>query len=54
MTEKAAVYGVALLVVCLALLAMGGLHERHYKNRRNQLLEARLQALEKIIMGEHE
>lgn len=38
---------VALLVVGLATVA---LHENHYKDRRWRLLEARLAALESIIV----
>ena len=53
MTERTLVFGVALLVVALALLAMAGMHERHYKNRRWQMLEARLKVLEEIVGGEH-
>lgn len=53
MTERALIYGVALLVVGLALLAMAGMHERHYRNRRWQMLEARLRVLEEIVSGEH-
>jgi hypothetical protein len=52
-TERTVIFGVALLVVALAALAMAGMHERHYKNRRWQLLEARLRALEEIVVGEH-
>ncbi len=54
MTERALIAGAALLIVALALLAMAGLHERHYKNRKYQLLEARLRTLEEIIVGEHD
>ncbi len=54
MTERALVYGVALLVVSLALLAMAGLHDRHYRNRKWQLLEGRVASLERIIVGEHD
>ena len=54
MTERALVFGVALLVVALSLAAMAAAHERHYKNRRWQLLEARIGAIEKILTGEHD
>jgi hypothetical protein len=54
MTERMIVAGVALLLVALALGAMAGLHERHYKNRKWQLLESRVSTLEKIIVGEHD
>lgn len=47
------ILGVALLVVLLALGGMAGLHEWHYKNRRWQMLEARLKVLEAIVSGEH-
>lgn len=53
MNERTVVFGVALLVVALALTAMAAGHERHYKNRRWQMLEARLAVLERIISGEH-
>lgn len=53
MTERALIYGVALLVVALALGAMGLAHERHYKNRRWQMLEGRVNVLEQIVGGEH-
>lgn len=52
--ERTLVWGVALLLIALALLAMAGMHERHYKNRKWQLLESRLQTLEKIVVGEHD
>lgn len=54
MTERAVLAGAALLLVALALLAMASLHERHYKNRRWTLLEARLSALERSWLGEHD
>lgn len=54
MTERSLVFGVALLVVALALLAMAGLHREHYRSRRWQMLEGRLSTLEKIVAGEHE
>lgn len=54
MTERAAVYLVAVMLVALCLLAMAGMHERHYRNRRWQLLEGRVSSLERIIVGEHD
>ena len=54
MTERTIVFGIALLLVALAVVAMAGMHERHYKNRRWQMLEARLGVLERIVSGEHE
>jgi type II secretory pathway component PulK len=53
-TERALVYGVALLVVALALATMAAMHENHYKRRRWQLLEGRVASLERIIVGEHD
>lgn len=53
MTERALLAGAALLLVAVALIAMAGLHERHYKNRRWMMLEARLKVLEEIVSGEH-
>jgi hypothetical protein len=53
-TERAAVYLAALLMVALALAVMGGLHQQHYKNRKLQLLEGRISSLERIMLGEHE
>lgn len=54
MTERAAVYGVALVLVALCLLAMAGLHDRHYRNRRWQMLEGRVNVLEQILRGDHD
>jgi len=53
-TERTAVYLVAALLVGLSLLAMAGMHERHYRNRRWQLLEGRVASLERIIVGDHD
>jgi hypothetical protein len=53
-TERAVVFGVAILLVALALLAMYGMHDQHYKNRRWQMLEARLNVVEKIVAGDHD
>jgi hypothetical protein len=53
-TERAIIVGAALLLVGLALLQMATMHDRHYRNRRWQLLEARLAAIERILVGEHE
>jgi hypothetical protein len=52
-TERALVLGAALLLIGLALVTMAGMHERHYRNRRWQMLEARLAVLEQIVGGEH-
>lgn len=54
MTERALIYATALLIVGLSLLAMAGLHDRHYRNRKWQLLESRVSGLEKIVAGEHD
>ena len=54
MTERAAVFAAALLIVALALLAMAGMHERHYQQREWKLLRARLDALEGIVVGKHD
>lgn len=54
MTERAGIYLIALLLVGLSLLAMAGMHERHYRNRKWQLLEGRVSVLERIIVGEHD
>jgi hypothetical protein len=53
-TEKTIVYGIALMIVALALATMFGMHQGHYKNRKIQLLEGRLASLERIILGEHD
>lgn len=34
------------LLLALCLLGMGGLHERHYRDRRRRLLEAHIRGLE--------
>lgn len=54
MTERTVTYGIALLLVALALATMASMHERHYKNRRWQMLEARVNVLERIVGGEHD
>ncbi len=54
MTERGIVYAVALLVVAMMAVGMMAAHERHYKNRRWQMLEARVNVLEKIVAGEHD
>lgn len=54
MTERMVISCIALLLVGLSLLVMAGLHERHYKNRKWQLLESRLSTLERIVVGEHD
>lgn len=54
MTERVAILGVALMLVALSLLSMWSAHERHYKNRKIQLLEGRVASLERIILGEHD
>jgi hypothetical protein len=53
-TERTLAYGIALLLVALCLVAMAGMHERHYKNRRWQMLEGRVGVIEKIITGDHD
>lgn len=53
MTERTLVYGIALLLVSVSLILMAAAHERHYKNRKYQMLEGRLGVLEQIITGEH-
>lgn len=53
-SERTLIFGLAFLIVFLALVGMAGLHERHYKNRRSQMLEGRVAVLEKIISGEHD
>lgn len=54
MTERAVYAMVALLLVGLCLVAMASLHREHYKGRKWQMLEARVNVLEKIIAGEHD
>lgn len=54
MTERTVIFGVALLVVALALTSMITLHDKHYKNRKLQLIEGRVASLERIILGEHD
>ena len=54
MTERALAYGIAMMIVALALATMFGMHKGHYKNRKIQLLEGRLSSLERIILGEHD
>lgn len=54
MTERSLILLVAVVFVALSLLAMGGLHQSHYKNRRWQLLEGRVSSLERIIVGDHD
>jgi hypothetical protein len=53
-TERAIFAAVALLIVGLALITMGGLHQNHYRTRKLQLLVARIDAIEKIISGDHD
>jgi hypothetical protein len=43
-----------MIIVGLCLLAMASLHREHYKGRKWQMLEARVNVLEKIIGGEHD
>ena len=45
MNDRVVAIGAGLLVVLLALLAMGALHERHYKDRRSRILTAQLEGL---------
>lgn len=44
-------YAVALLAV--GAIVMLTLHDQHYRQRREKILEARLAALESIILGDH-
>jgi hypothetical protein len=53
-TDRAVYAALALLLVGLCLIAMAGLHREHYKGRKWQMLEARVNVLEKIIGGEHD
>lgn len=53
-SERVMIFGAAFLIVFLALAAMAGLHERHYKNRRSQMLEGRVAVIEKILSGDHD
>ena len=44
----------ALLIgVALAGVVMVVLHGEHYRSRRDTILEARIEALEKILQGRH-
>lgn len=54
MTERSLIIGAALLLVAMALLTMGGLHREHYKSRRYQMLEGRMDVVEKILRGDHD
>ena len=54
MTERSVVYLTALLLIGVALAQMFAMHERHYKNRRYQMLEGRVDVLERIVRGEHD
>lgn len=54
MMERSLFLAAALMLVGLSLLAMAGMHERHYRNRKWQLLEGRVSSLERIIVGEHD
>jgi hypothetical protein len=47
--ETPIVVALAVCVVALALVAMLAAHEKHYKERRYRLLEARLGAVESIL-----
>jgi hypothetical protein len=47
-SDKLVVVG-AVLFVLVALSAMATLHERHYKERRSRILDARLQGVEARI-----
>lgn len=53
MTERGMILAVALLIVGLSLFAMGAAHQVHYKNRKFQMLEGRVNVLENIVGGEH-
>ena len=52
-TERMIILGCALLLVLTAAVSMAGLHDKHYRDRRWKLLEARLSALEASWIGEH-
>lgn len=53
MTERAVIGAVALLLVALMALGMASMHREHYKGRKYQMLEGRVNVLEQIISGEH-
>ncbi len=53
MTERSLILLVAVAFVALCLLAMGGLHQTHYRGRKFQMLEGRVTVLENIVGGEH-
>lgn len=53
MTERTVAVGLAVLLVAISLVLMAAAHERHYKNRKWQMLEGRVNILEQIISGEH-
>lgn len=49
MIESRAILLLSIAVVALALVSMLAAHEKHYKERRYRLLEARLAAVESIL-----
>ena len=53
-SERTISYAIAIMIVGLCLIAMASLHREHYKGRRWQMLEARVNVLEKIIGGDHD
>jgi hypothetical protein len=53
-TERAVYAALVLLLVGLMGIAMASMHREHYKGRKWQMLEARVNVIEKIIGGEHD
>lgn len=54
MTERTVILGVALLIVAMSLVGMAGAHQTHYRRRKLQILAARVDALERIVAGDHD
>lgn len=54
MSERTIVISAAVFLIALALLGMAAAHERHYKNRKWQMLEGRVSTIERIVAGEHD
>lgn len=50
MIESRAILALAVACIALALVSMLAAHEKHYKERRYRLLEARLAAVESILL----
>lgn len=48
--ERLSLFALALAVVAVIFVAM---HGEHYRRRRMQLLEAEVEALRRIVLGEH-